>query len=418
MVSFSKGTYMTPEELELLRRYLASQPNLGPTATPALTPYQQIMSRMTPTANPYLPQDGFTRQGFMGGYNMDIFKKKTGPSGLLSTPLIPPSDGGGRDRDSNPNDFGNLSQAERAAYYAANPTMGKVTGLLQNLFGLTTLGAIQGRLNPGLVAQEGLISKGITPATLDRSLGNYSLGQPLGQDNSTGVVSGGTAGMGGGTGLSVDTSGGYSLGGPLGMSNSNTGMVSGSTEGMGGGTGLSAPLGDFGLTTGTTGAANMGGGTGLSLGGVNVGLTGTPAGLGFAVDRGTSNTSVGGGDGAGGDGGRVICTHFYKKGELNRETWRADMQFTFTRLSPCTIRGYQYWAIPYVKLMRKSKLAENIIRPLAFARAKELSYQMGVSPTGSVFGKAVRLVFEPICFAIGCFVGEQNWQSLWTEKKD
>jgi hypothetical protein len=132
-------------------------------------------------------------------------------------------------------------------------------------------------------------------------------------------------------------------------------------------------------------------------------------------DTGADSVSGGGG---GGGGGRVICTHFYRKGEMDRNMWRADLEFTFKRLSPITVRGYQYWAIPYVKLMRKSKLAEDIIRPLAFARARELTYQMGRSPKGSVFGKAVRLVFEPLCFAIGLFVGEQNWQALWTPVKD
>ena len=122
--------------------------------------------------------------------------------------------------------------------------------------------------------------------------------------------------------------------------------------------------------------------------------------------------------GGGGGGGRVICTHFYRKGEMDRDMWRADLEFTFKHLSPTTVRGYQYWAIPYVKLMRKSKLAEDIIRPLAFARAKELTYQMGRSPKGSVFGKVVRLVCEPICFTVGLFVGEQNWQALWTPVKD
>lgn len=125
-----------------------------------------------------------------------------------------------------------------------------------------------------------------------------------------------------------------------------------------------------------------------------------------------------GGGGGGGGGGRVICTHFYSKGEMSRDMWRADLEFTFKNLSPTTVRGYQYWAIPYVKLMRKSKLAENIMRPLAMHRAKELSYQMGQSLKGSLFGKLVRLVGEPICFTVGLFVGEQNWQSLWKPAKD
>jgi hypothetical protein len=103
---------------------------------------------------------------------------------------------------------------------------------------------------------------------------------------------------------------------------------------------------------------------------------------------------------------------------MSRDMWRADLEFTAKHLSPTTIRGYQYWGIPYVKLMRKSKLAEDIMRPIALHRAKELSYQMGKSPKGSLFGKAVRLVLEPICFGVGLFVGEQNWQSLWNPAKD
>jgi hypothetical protein len=98
---------------------------------------------------------------------------------------------------------------------------------------------------------------------------------------------------------------------------------------------------------------------------------------------------------------------------MSRDMWRSDLEFTFKHLSPTTVRGYQYWAIPYVKLMRKSKLAENIMRPLAMHRAQELSYQMGRSPEGSLFGKVVRLIGEPICFTVGLFVGEQNWESLW-----
>jgi hypothetical protein len=137
-----------------------------------------------------------------------------------------------------------------------------------------------------------------------------------------------------------------------------------------------------------------------------------------APDNSSGRRDAGGDASGGGPGGRVICTHFYRKGEMDRDMWRADLEFTFKNLSPTTVRGYQYWAIPYVRLMRKSKLAEDIIRPLAFARAKELAYKMGKSPKGSVLGKVVRLVCEPLCFAVGLFVGEQNWQALWTPVKD
>jgi hypothetical protein len=111
--------------------------------------------------------------------------------------------------------------------------------------------------------------------------------------------------------------------------------------------------------------------------------------------------------------GRVICTHFFRKGMLDRATWRADLEFTFRYLSPTTVRGYQFWAIPYVRLMRRSPLAERLMYPVAKYRARELAHRMGRSPRGSLLGKVFRLVFEPACFCIGCFVGEQDWQSLW-----
>jgi hypothetical protein len=347
-------------------------------------------------------------------------------TGLAASPAYMNQDrGGGDGRDPNPGGWGSLSPAQQAAYMSANPTMGKISDFALSLLNNTILGRVIGAVNPQGLTQAGLINKGITPATTDRSLGNYGVGQSLGQNNSpaigsdgTGTVSGGTEGMGGGTGLSVGVGnasiGGDTVGGGLSLGNtSNNGTVSGGTEGMGGGTGLSAPsnAGNLGSGIGTVGAEGMGGGTGLSVGNVGVGQTGTTSGLGVAV---------GGGEGGGGGGGgsRVICTHFYRKGEMDRNMWRADLEFTFKHLSPTTVRGYQYWAIPYVKLMRKSKLAEDIIRPLAFARAKELTYQMGRSPKGSVFGKVVRLVCEPICFSVGLFVGEQNWQALWTPVKD
>jgi hypothetical protein len=58
------------------------------------------------------------------------------------------------------------------------------------------------------------------------------------------------------------------------------------------------------------------------------------------------------------------------------------------------------------------------MRPLAMHRAKEIYYQMGKSPKGSLFGKLIRLAGEPVCFVLGLFVGEQNWQSLWKPAKD
>lgn len=120
-----------------------------------------------------------------------------------------------------------------------------------------------------------------------------------------------------------------------------------------------------------------------------------------------------GGHGSGAS--RVICTYFFRKGMLDQEIWRADMEFTFKHLSQTTVRGYHVWAIPYVRLMRKSPLAEKIMRPIAIWRAEELAYKTGVLQKGNWKGKVVRAILEPICFAIGLFAKEQNWESLWTQ---
>jgi hypothetical protein len=112
---------------------------------------------------------------------------------------------------------------------------------------------------------------------------------------------------------------------------------------------------------------------------------------------------------------RVICTHFYKKGMLDQAIWRADMAYTFNHLPAAMVRGYHVWAIPYVQLMRRSPLAEKIMLPIAKNRAEELAFQMGVLPKSNWKGKIVRLILEPICFAIGVFAKEQNWEILWKQ---
>jgi hypothetical protein len=103
---------------------------------------------------------------------------------------------------------------------------------------------------------------------------------------------------------------------------------------------------------------------------------------------------------------------------LDRDLWRADLEFTYQSLSQTTVRGYQYWAIPYVHLMRRSPLAEKIMYPLARARALEIAYQAGRRPKGSLGGKVVRLIGEPLCFLIGSVVKQKDWAPLWVEKTE
>lgn len=129
---------------------------------------------------------------------------------------------------------------------------------------------------------------------------------------------------------------------------------------------------------------------------------------GIGSDHGASNS--------GKSNDRVICTHFYRKGMLDRDLWRADLEYTDRHIPAQTIRGYHAWAIPYVRLMRKSPMAEKLMYPIAYHRARELAFQMGKTSKPSYRGKLIRLIFEPACFAIGFFAGKQDCDALWLER--
>ena len=179
-------------------------------------------------------------------------------------------------------------------------------------------------------------------------------------------------------------------------------------------------LDDFGGAGSWVGHVDRGGIAGATAfggslaNGNSFGRSAALGGIAFAGGVGASMYN-GGFSGGGNSSGRVICTHFYRRGMLDRELWRADMEFTYGNLSATTVRGCQYWAIPYVRLMRRSRLAERIVYPLAKARAVEVAYKAGKLPKGSYFGKLVRLIGEPICFAIGYFVDQKDWRPLWIE---
>ena len=62
-----------------------------------------------------------------------------------------------------PSPFSQMTPAEQASYYAANPTMAGITQLGQQAFGLTSLGMLQNMMDPIGVAQQQTIAQGINP---------------------------------------------------------------------------------------------------------------------------------------------------------------------------------------------------------------------------------------------------------------
>lgn len=129
-----------------------------------LTPYQRIMARMTPTMNPYGSVSGGYDPSFQGGYDPGLYSRLN-RSGLINTGGgMGGGGGGGGDNIPTTTPFDNMTDAEKAAFYAANPTMATITQLGQKAFGLTSLGALQRAMNPGFVSDQSLIAMGVNPA--------------------------------------------------------------------------------------------------------------------------------------------------------------------------------------------------------------------------------------------------------------
>jgi hypothetical protein len=72
--------------------------------------------------------------------------------------------GGGRDMSESGNPgWDSMSDSEKAAYYADNPTMAGITQALQDAWGYTSLGWLQNKLNPEFVENQRSIALGVTP---------------------------------------------------------------------------------------------------------------------------------------------------------------------------------------------------------------------------------------------------------------
>jgi hypothetical protein len=127
-------------------------------------PYSRIMAQMTPTMNPY------TGAGVaIGGYDPSLYNNaflgsnsRLNLSGLLGGGGG--MGGGGDSAGGFTNPFSDLTPAQQAAYYAANPTMASITQALQKGFSFTTPGMLQNLFNPGFVSEQGLIAMGVDPA--------------------------------------------------------------------------------------------------------------------------------------------------------------------------------------------------------------------------------------------------------------
>jgi len=102
---------------------------------------------------------------------------------------------------------------------------------------------------------------------------------------------------------------------------------------------------------------------------------------------------------------RVICTELVRQGLMAPSLQRLDIAYTLRHLSPATVRGYHAWAVPYVRLMKRSPLATYMVEPLARWRAEEIAFRMKARSRPHYGGRAVRVLGEPLCWLLGTVLG-------------
>lgn len=115
---------------------------------------------------------------------------------------------------------------------------------------------------------------------------------------------------------------------------------------------------------------------------------------------------------------RVICTELYRQGILNKQLYRLDVLYTARNLSPTLIRGYHYWAIPTVDLMRKSPALTKFLTYFTIKRAEEIAHIMNpvAYPKSTFTGRFIKTVGEGLCYAIGKVVKQKDYSILYNGK--
>jgi len=122
-------------------------------------------------------------------------------------------------------------------------------------------------------------------------------------------------------------------------------------------------------------------------------------------------TTGGGGNGGGGGGGRVICTELNETGDLSTKDLIRDIKFTYKNLSKKHLKGYLAWAIPTVGHIKKYPKYRKIWKHVAQHRANDIAWRMKEGKF-DLLGRIYAGIGEPLCWLIGNFVNDTNYNLL------
>lgn len=110
---------------------------------------------------------------------------------------------------------------------------------------------------------------------------------------------------------------------------------------------------------------------------------------------------------------KVICTELHRQRLFSATDYRLCADDAAKRLTDTHIRGYHFWAVTVVQLMRRSPWITRFFRVLAQARVDEIAARNGESERANVLGKLLIAVGEPACAALGRVCPERKYRTLY-----
>ena len=127
--------------------------------------------------------------------------------------------------------------------------------------------------------------------------------------------------------------------------------------------------------------------------------------------QGPAGGATTGGGGGGSDSGRVICTELHRTKEMTTHDWIRDIKFTYNNLSKDHIKGYLFWAVPTVNLIKKYPTYRKIWKHLAQHRANDIAWRLNQGKF-DLLGRIYAGIGEPLCWLIGKCVSDKQLKEL------
>lgn len=96
----------------------------------------------------------------------------------------------------------------------------------------------------------------------------------------------------------------------------------------------------------------------------------------------------------------VICTAFYQRGMISRDTWLGAQRYGQT-IDAKTFAGYQLWATPIANRIKSNERFARWMAPIFMPAINEMAYRMGRSNKYSLYG----LISHDIMFGVSWLIG-------------